>query len=125
MGIKGKKEKRNFHHKAKPVKPVDADADAIARMTATLFTAAASRVLRDKYGWTPEAAVTFGDQMAADAIELANAPNDRGRALEAEQAAATSGYVKVTAAGTSDGPTAVTMPVTVTTADAPDFVEVA
>ncbi len=102
MGIKGKKPKRNFHHKAKPVK-VTADEDRVARMTATLFTAAAARVLRDKYGWTEEATTQFGDEMVEDAQLLAETLNTRGRALEARQAA-TSGYAQANGATGDDAP---------------------
>ena len=117
-GSKSKKPKRDFHHKAKPVRPT-ADEDAVARMVATIFTAAAGRVLRDKYNWTEEATVTFGDELVEEAMTLANALNERGRALETMQAGATSGYAQAQDA-TSDGPTAVTMPVTVPTVDEPD-----
>ena len=86
MGNKGSKPKRNFHHKAKPAR-VTAAEDSVARMTATLFTAAAARVLRDKHGWTEEATTQFGDDMVEDAQLLAETLNARGRALEARQAA--------------------------------------
>lgn len=75
--------RRNFHPKRAKSKKPTAGEDAFARNMMALFTAAATRVLRERHGWDEAAVVSFGDELVEEVMAMSHLVNALGRARAA------------------------------------------